>query len=524
MKVRLWRGSFDAVVLDLDGVLTRTAHVHAAAWKEMFDDYLRGRSAARGEAFVPFDADADYRRFVDGRPSEEGAACFLASRGIHLPPGTETDPPDRETVWGLGNRKRDRFLDLVTGHGVGVHEEAVAFARRARLSHVGTAVVSSSRDCRTILEAAALLPLFDVIVDGVERARCKLAGKPAPDTFLEAARRLGVDPRRAVVVEDAIAGVSAGRRGGFGCVVGIDPANQGAALRVAGADFTVRDLSEVVMVEDERGALRPTVSLPSALERLDELLALAGRRRLAVFLDYDGTLTPIVLRPQDARLPEEARRVLRCLAQSVPVTVVSGRDLRDVRDLVAVEGIFYAGSHGFEIAGVDGVRLDAGPGDRFLPALERAERDLREALGLIPGVVVERKRFAVAVHFRGASDEDVPRAAGIVDAVATRHRGLCRTEGKRVFELRPDIEWHKGTAVRHLMSVMGLPTGDGFPVYVGDDLTDEDAFLAIACDGLPIVVREEPRLTFARHALDNAGEVLRFLEALRRLVAGGGRP
>jgi trehalose-phosphatase len=291
-------------------------------------------------------------------------------------------------------------------------------------------------------------------------------------------------------------------------------------LLVAGADSTVRDLSELLVANDGLETVRSTTSsLPSPLERIDDLLSLVGDRRLAVFLDYDGTLTPIVSRPEDAHLSDEARHVLRGLAQCVPVTIVSGRDLRDVRDLVAVEGVFYAGSHGFEIVGPDGARLDTGPGERFLPALDRAERDLRSALDGITGVAVERKRFAVAVHFRRASDADVPSAAAVVDAVAARHAGLRRTHGKRVFELRPDVDWHKGTAVRHLLTVIGLGPGRGLPMYIGDDLTDEDAFLAIAHDGVPIVVRDEPRLTFARWALDSAAEVVRFLGALRESVA-----
>jgi beta-phosphoglucomutase family hydrolase len=236
----------EACLFDLDGVLTKTAEVHAAAWKEMFDGYLRRRADRTGEPFVAFDAGADYDEYVDGKPRYDGVRSFLASRGIHLPDGTPDDDPGTETIDGLGNRKNDLVLELIARDGVDAYEGSVRYVHAARDAGLRCAVVSSSSNCRDVLEAAGILDLFDEIVDGVVAAREGLKGKPAPDTFLAGARRLGVDAARAAVFEDAVAGVEAGRAGGFGCVVGVDRVGHADALRAHGADLVVRDLAELL--------------------------------------------------------------------------------------------------------------------------------------------------------------------------------------------------------------------------------------------------------------------------------------
>jgi beta-phosphoglucomutase family hydrolase len=239
-----------ACLFDLDGVLTQTAKVHAAAWKEMFDGYLRERAERTGEAFVPFDARADYEEFVDGKPRYDGVRSFLASRGISLPDGTPDDDPRSETIDGLGNRKNDLVLELIERDGVEVYDGSVRYVRAARDAGLRRAVVSSSANCRDVLESAGILDLFDEIVDGVVATREGLKGKPAPDTFLAGARRVGVEPAAAAVFEDAVAGVEAGRAGGFGCVVGVDRVGHADALREHGAVVVVRDLAE--LLDDER--------------------------------------------------------------------------------------------------------------------------------------------------------------------------------------------------------------------------------------------------------------------------------
>jgi beta-phosphoglucomutase family hydrolase len=236
---------YDAVLFDLDGVLTKTASVHAAAWKRLFDEFLKQRAADPGEPFVPFDIDADYRRYVDGKPRYDGVAAFLESRGIELPFGTAEDAPGAQTVHGLGKLKDQYFTRYLDEHGVEVYEAAIALVRTLRAQEIKTAVVSSSNNCAAVLEAAGIAQLFDARVDGMEISRLALKGKPAPDGFLEAAQRLQAEPARAVVVEDAIAGVEAGRAGRFGCVIGVDHGGQSQALRKAGADVVVTSLAQV---------------------------------------------------------------------------------------------------------------------------------------------------------------------------------------------------------------------------------------------------------------------------------------
>ena len=234
-----------ACLFDLDGVLTRTATVHNAAWTEMFNAYLREHAARTGEAFVPFDPGEDYNSYVDGRPRADGVRTFLASRGITLPDGSPDDPPDQETVNGLGNRKNTLVLRLIRERGVEVYPGSVSYVRAARTAGLACAVVSASANCREVLRAAGIEDLFPVVVDGVVAASEGLRGKPAPDTFLAAADRLGVGPDAAAVFEDALAGVQAGRAGGFGFVVGVDRVGHAAELAAAGASTVVNDLSEL---------------------------------------------------------------------------------------------------------------------------------------------------------------------------------------------------------------------------------------------------------------------------------------
>jgi beta-phosphoglucomutase family hydrolase len=246
---------FDAVLFDLDGVLTPTASVHAAAWKRLFDDFLRRRADASGsEPLVPFDVDADYRRYVDGKPRSDGVRAFLESRGIALPEGGPDETPGMGSVQALGGLKDQYFLEQLESRGVEPFESSVALVRALRAQEVRTAVVTSSRNCALVLEAAGIASLFDVRVDGNDIQALGLAGKPAPDTFLEAARRLASEPARAVVVEDAIAGVAAGRAGGFGLIVGVDRACQAHALRDAGADEVVTDLAQVQVATEPSAA------------------------------------------------------------------------------------------------------------------------------------------------------------------------------------------------------------------------------------------------------------------------------
>ena len=235
-----------ACLFDLDGVLTDTASVHAASWKQMFDDYLRARAERDGTPFRPFDVKDDYGPYVDGRPRLDGTRGFLASRGIHLPDGAPDDPPGAETLWGLSTRKNDLVQEKIRTVGVDVYPGSVRYLQAVKAAGLLTACVSSSANAEQVLEVAGLSAMIDHRVDGVVAKQRGLPGKPAPDTFLAAAADLGVPKEQAVVFEDALAGVESGRAGGFGFVVGVDRVGHADALREHGADVVVQDLGELL--------------------------------------------------------------------------------------------------------------------------------------------------------------------------------------------------------------------------------------------------------------------------------------
>jgi alpha,alpha-trehalase len=264
-------------------------------------------------------------------------------------------------------------------------------------------------------------------------------------------------------------------------------------------------------------------TIPSALDRLPDLAQRSEGKRFAVFLDYDGTLTPIVARPELAVLSDAMRGTVADLAARCPVAVVSGRDRADVADLVRLESVYYAGSHGFDISGPEGCRMQHERGVAAAPALRAAEERLRSRLAGVDGAAVEGKAFAVAVHYRLVEERQVPNVAEVVDRVAGEHPGLRVTEGKKIFELRPRFEWDKGRAVLWLLRALKLDLSGVVPIYIGDDETDEDAFEALAEGGLGILVRDGPRETAARYALDDPADVRRFLQGLRSVIDRRGR-
>jgi beta-phosphoglucomutase family hydrolase len=229
-------------LFDLDGVLTKTAVVHAAAWKEMFDRFLATRPGDQ----APFDLDHDYGTYVDGKPRADGVRDFLASRDIHLPEGDDDDPADAETVHGLGNQKNDLVLAKIEADGVEAYDGSIRYLRAAQQAGLRRAVVSSSANCLSVLQASGIEQYLEVRVDGVTAKEKHLKGKPAPDTFLAAAQLLGVDPSTAAVFEDALAGVEAGRAGGFGAVIGVDRVGQADALADHGATRVVTDLAQLL--------------------------------------------------------------------------------------------------------------------------------------------------------------------------------------------------------------------------------------------------------------------------------------
>jgi alpha,alpha-trehalase len=512
------RSVYDAVIFDLDGVVTKTAKVHAAAWKKLFDEYLKQRAAREGEDFQPFDVSTDYPRYVDGKPRYDGVRDFLLSRGIELPHGTPQDAPEKETVCGLGNKKNKLFREYLKTQGAEAYASTVSLIEILRSKGFRTAIVSSSKNCADVLDAADLTELFDAKIDGLDAAELGLEGKPAPDIFVEAARHIGAVPERSIVVEDAIAGVKAGHRGGFGCVIGVDRTDHAEALKRGGADVVVKDLAEIAVGEENPAAPGQAHAPPSALEHIEEIEERLKDKTAAVFLDYDGTLTPIVETPDRAILSQDMRETVRSLSARCPVAVISGRDLNDVRKLVGIDTTFYAGSHGFDIAGPEEHRMKQQQGTDFLPVLDRVEQNLQERLHDIPGTLVERKKFSIAVHYRKVDPSRVDEVERIVDEIVEGHSELRKSSGKKVFDLQPNIDWHKGKAVLWLLETLQLNRTDVMPVYLGDDTTDEDAFTTLEGRGITVVVMRQPRPTAARYRLTDTADVRTFLESLKSII------
>ena len=507
--------SFKAAVLDMDGVITQTARLHAKAWKQMFDAFLEKQE---GKDFRPLSIKEDYTTYIDGKPRFDGVRSFLKSRNIELPEGSRDDAPSEETVYGLGMRKNEIFLKLLREEGVEVYQDTIKVVKEWREQQIKTAVISSSRNCKHVLESAGLLDLFDVRVDGETSEEKQLKGKPAPDIFLEATKLLGTEPGDTIIIEDAIAGVQAGKKGRFKLVVGVARHGEEEVLKKHGADIVVNKLTEIKSEAKKFSRGKDPESLPHAIDQLSDIKETIGKRKPVLFLDYDGTLSPIVKDPDKAILSDRTKQQIRELAALVPVAVVSGRDRADVQSKVGLENVIYAGSHGFDIEGPNGLELQYEGGKQALPALKEAEKNLNERIGHIKGAAVERKKYAIAVHYRNVAESEVDTVKKAVYEELEKQDKLKKGGGKKILELKPDIDWNKGRATRWLLDVLELNSEQHIPFFIGDDVTDEDAIEAIADDGIGILVGTHGEKTAASYRLNDTEEVADFLERLQQLL------
>ena len=511
--VILSKSAYDAVIFDMDGVVTRTAKVHYRAWKRLFDEYLKKHA---GEDEKPFD-DQDYRRYVDGKPRYRGIESFFESRKISLPWGNEDDGPDEETIYGLGNKKNRYFNQLIDRDGVDVYEPALSLLKELRSAGFKTAIVSSSKNCAAVLEAAGISSFFDEKTDGKDADELNLQGKPSPDIFVKTAEKLKVSPQRAVILEDAISGVQAGKNGGFGLVIGVDRTGHGEDLKNNGAHVVVTDLS---VIKVKNGSTSMPDSLPSALEDFEHFAARIKNKKIAVFLDYDGTLTPIVDDPDKAVMSDEMREVLAKIAEHLPVAIISGRDRPDVQNLVGIKNLYYAGSHGFDISGPDKKEINPDNVEDFLSDLDQADKEIKAKIEGIEGAWVERKKFSIAVHYRKVEEKKAEQVKKAVEEVARAHQKLRQSGGKKIFELQPEMDWHKGKALMWLLDKLDLDKHDVVPIYIGDDVTDEDAFRTLTSKGIGVVVMDPPRDTSADFRLKDPDEVRIFLNKIIKIHKG----
>jgi len=530
--------SFDAVVFDLDGVITTTAKVHATSWKMVFDEYLHFREEKYNEPYKEFTIDGDYLQFVDGKPRYDGVKSFLKSRNIRIPFGAMTDPSDRETVCGIGNKKNDTFRTALDKEGADVYPSTIAFINSLHEKGIKVGVASSSRNCLPILQNAGIEHLFETRVDGEVSLKLHLNGKPEPDIFVLAAKQLGTIPARAVVVEDASSGVRAGRNGGFGLVLGIARKDNVAELNRNGADVVVCDMEGVTLgcVEewfhktarplssswDTRGSQRDLVGMESEMKCVGTInpcyfrpakWAFFGKKKPVIFLDYDGTLTPIVERPELAVISEDMRQTVKQLAEKYTVAIVSGRMREDVQNLLGIENIFYAGSHGFDIAG-PGFSMVQHEAEKTIHIVDKVIVHLKKELGTIDGVIIEEKKFSVAVHYRLVDEKHLPQIIRVVEEVVKSEHSLRLMNGKKVFEILPNIEWDKGKAIRWIMSALKITWLKSSVIYIGDDVTDENAFRFIRTRGTGILVDESTRPSAADFQVSIPDEVKTLFEKI----------
>ncbi|MBW6487967.1 trehalose-phosphatase [Sulfurimonas sp.] len=499
-KYMINRSLYDAVIFDLDGVVTKTQELHAKAWKKTFDDFLKER--ARGTSFIPFDISKDYLKYVDGKSREDGIKSFLASRDIK----------DTECVEILGDAKNSYFLELVS-KGVETYESSVELL--LKLNNLGflTAVVSSSKNCTSILQLAKINLYFNVTVDGFDLQNLDLKGKPEPDLFLEAAKRLRVKPSRSIVIEDAVAGVKAGKRGEFAKVIGVNRGRHSKELKKAGADLVIEDLAEIDIEAN-------TTQLPSALQSFKKIENKFKDKEVILFFDYDGTLTPIVSHPKDANLSVEMKNILTKLSNQCSLSIISGRGLNDIKSRVGIKGICYSGSHGYEIEGPS-IKMEYQPALEFVALFDKLEVELNETVSGVKGVLVERKKFSIALHYRNVANKDIAVVEKAADDALKKYPKIRKSYGKKLYELQPDLEWNKGKAVEWLIEALHIEKKGSKIFYIGDDITDEDAFNAIKTYGIGILVGNEARTTSAQYKLKDTQQTLKFLEILSSSIEKG---
>ncbi len=521
---------FDSVIFDLDGVITKTALVHQQAWKKAFDEYLKASSEREGGIFREFTY-KDYLDYVDGRPRYDGVKNFLESRGIKIEWGAPSDGIERETICGIGNKKNSIFVELLKSKGVEVYPSTIELIKELKRKGIKIGVASSSKNCRHILESAGISDLFETRVDGVVSSQLKLKGKPEGDIFVQAAYNLGSSPSKSIVVEDAASGVEAGRNGGFGLVLGIARKNNSADLFHHYADIVVEDLSSVDIgalndwflkkpaylfdTWDNNGKLRGwvdsftkdrTIGVNSRYLLSAKDIFHSGKKNV-LFMDYDGTLTPIVERPDMAVLSKDMRDILKELSHKCTIAIVSGRLREDVENLVGIEGIFYAGSHGFDIKGPS-FSLIQDEAKSTIPLMSKIASDVRSTLGKIKGVIIEDKKFSVAVHYRLLEDEkNFNIIRDYVNNLVKDNLSLRLMEGKKVFEILPRIDWNKGRAIRWITRALGLSFDKTNVIYMGDDTTDEDAFRMIRARGTGILVSDKAKTSAADFMVSSPAEV-----------------
>ena len=503
-----------AAILDMDGVITQTAKVHKNAWRDMFDEFFKEKGYQDQQSMT----DDDYLNYIDGKPRYDGVKSFLGARNISLPYGDSADKPSYESICGLGNRKNDLFRELLSTAGVETFAPAIEKIKKWKHEGIKVAVVTSSKNCKLVLDTAGITSLFDAIVDGIVAKELQLNGKPDPGIFLQAAKMLEVEPKQAVVFEDAISGVQAGAKGNFAYTMGVSRNGEYTRFYENGADVVIESFNNIDLTKEKGEKRHFEQKVPMVFSKLDDFYDFFLDKKPVVFLDYDGTLTPIVSQPEDAVLSEEMRNILSELSERHKAAVVSGRDMDDVKSLVNIDTMYYAGSHGFRISGPGGLKMELDEAQKFLPMLDDIENELIVELeNVIEGVKIDRKRYAVAIHYRNAPADSIDTVFKKADEILKKYKDFKKGTGKKIIEIKPGIDWHKGKAIFWIMNALEVEDKSNYiPIYIGDDVTDEDAFKAIADEGIGVLVGEHEMPTAAKCKLADVEEVKHLLLSLAK--------
>lgn len=484
-EARTYRG----IILDLDGVITDTRSLHFEAWAQTLNSYL-----AQLEE-TPFD-EKDYQTYVDGKPREEGLSSFFSGRRLELSP---------ELLNKLSEMKDKNYLSRLRQKGPDTFADTLGALNSWRRLGIPLAVVTSSKNGDEVLKKLHLENFFKVKIDGVLGDKLHLKGKPSADYFVEAAKGLGLSPEECAVVEDSLSGVEAARAGDFASVIGIVRPGQteGSVLLEHGAHEVVSSLSQIHL------------DFKNAILAFEEIKEIIGTKEVAIFLDFDGTMSEIVPDYTQAVIGNELRETLGKCSSALKMAVVSGRNRGDVKERVGGENLFYAGCHGFDISGPGCFHFQIEEALQSLPQLHRATEEVRNLLSYIEGVQLEEKKFFTAIHFRQADakfEEEIKKA--VEDTVHKYDLLTCKS-GKKVFELAPNVEWGKGKAIRKLCEILEINPNNSVAIYLGDDATDEDGFCELKGQGIGIFVSDrDEKKTSADYWLKNPSEVKTFLDLI----------
>lgn len=509
-KTKEQQTGMKAIIIDMSEVLIHTALISKNAWVTVFNDLLENTNAKQ------LFNDEDYYTFIDGKPKFERVQNFLNARNINLPFGSQSDSAEKETICSLEKRKSKIFTQMLKTSELQFYEKALQKIKFWKEKGLKTAIVSSDETFKKALNSTVIKNLFDIKIDGHASRKKGLKEKPEADIYIEAAKELGVPPESCIVFDDSVPGLQAGSKGNFGLVVGVNRRENRKSLSENGADIVIDSFDELDLFNDPEIRAWFNKPIPSFASQYVEIGKAVYEKTPVLFLDYDGTLTPIVQRPEAAVISDEMHAVLNDCASKFKVAAVSGRDMDDLKSRINLENMIYAGSHGFRISGPEGLYMEHEKSEEILPKLDSMENRLYQAYSdEIEGVQIERKRYAIAIHYRNAREQDIPFIRNKVFETIENTEGFKIGEGKKILELKPDIDWHKGKAVLWILEKLGLTDPEKYvPIYIGDDVTDEDAYEALKGRGIGIQVGPGAEPTAAQFKLKNVYQVRIFLKEL----------